>query len=111
MFEQESDHHYCKTVHITFQTKSKKFQHQLKLPAGVVKKLEKQKGGIFPIISTVEREFGLEVNYVRDKHLVLFGPSMEVLDLMAQTLILRYVIKVRFPIFCLWTERKLRVFL
>ena len=73
----------------------------MKLPFGVVKKLEKQKGGIFPIISTIETEFGLEVNYVRDKHFVLFGPSMEVLDLMAQTLILRYVIKVSCYVLCI----------
>ena len=56
--------------------------------------MEKQKGGIFPIIETIEKEFGLEIHYLRDKHFVIFGPSQDVLDLMAQTLVLRYIMKV-----------------
>lgn len=76
------------------QVKSKKFEHHIKLPPGIVKKIEKQKGGIFPIITATEKEFGLEIKYVRDKHFIIFGPNADVLELMAQTLVLRYVIKV-----------------
>ena len=57
--------------------------------------MEKQKGGIFPIIASTEKEFGLEVKYVRDRYFLIFGPNKDVLDLMAQTLVLRYVLKVR----------------
>lgn len=73
--------------------KSKKFENHLKLPPVIVKKIEKQKGGIFPIITATEKEFGLEIKYVRDKHFIIFGPNADFLELMAQTLVLRYVMK------------------
>ena len=77
-----------------FKVKSKKFKHQLKIPKEIVKKMENQKGGIFPIINSIEKEFGLEVKYIRDRFFILFGPSMSILELMSQTLVLRYVLKV-----------------
>ena len=77
-----------------FKVKSKKFKHQLKIPKEIVKKMENQKGGIFPIINSIEKEFGLEVKYVRDRFFTLFGPNMSILELMSQTLVLRYVLKV-----------------
>lgn len=65
----------------------------MKIPGGIVRKLEKQPGGISYILAKVEKEFGLKVDYVRKKHLTIFGPHLDILELAAQTLIYRYVLR------------------
>ncbi|XP_053407798.1 uncharacterized protein LOC123547558 [Mercenaria mercenaria] len=70
-----------------------RFKSEMKIPGGIVKKLEKQRDGISYILGRIEKEFGLKVDYVRKKHLTIFGPHLDILELAAQTLIYRYVIK------------------
>lgn len=69
------------------------YKSEMKLPGGLVRKLEKQREGIDYILGKIEKEFGLKVDYIRHKHLKIFGPHLDVLDLAAQTLVHLYVIK------------------
>lgn len=70
-----------------------RFRSEMKIPGGIVKKLEKQRGGIGYILTDIEKEFGLKVDYARKKHLTIYGPHLDILELAVQTLIHRYVIK------------------
>ncbi|KAH3789464.1 hypothetical protein DPMN_167645 [Dreissena polymorpha] len=66
---------------------------EMKIPTSIVKKMERNRYGIGFIISTIEREYGLKVAYERKKHMTLFGPHSDILELAVQTLIHKYVIK------------------
>jgi len=65
----------------------------MKIPYGIVRKLERQRCGIAAIAADVERELDLKVVYERKKHMTIYGPHLDILDLAVQTLIHRYVLK------------------
>ncbi|KAL4231379.1 hypothetical protein ACF0H5_008958 [Mactra antiquata] len=87
----------CRSVSPSFSFSSvsqhPKFKSEMKIPGGIVRKLEKQRGGISCVLSKLEKEFGLKVQYARKKHLIIYGPHLDILELAAQTLVHKYVIK------------------
>ena len=69
-----------------------KYKDELKLPGGLLKKLENQRGGIENIIFEFEKEYGLKIVYRRRKSLTIYGPNPDILELAAQTLVHRYIL-------------------
>lgn len=65
----------------------------MRIPGGIRRKLEKRRGGISCILTKIEKEFGLKVQYARKKYLIIYGPHLDILELAAQTLVHLYVIK------------------
>lgn len=65
----------------------------MKIPGGIFRKLEKQRCGINCVLTKIQKEFGLKLDYVRKKHLTIYGPHLDILELAVQTLVYCYVIK------------------
>ena len=63
--------------------------YQTRLNEEVVEKLEKQPGGIMPIIQRIEKEYGVKALHHKNT-VALVSPSNEVLELAVETLEDRY---------------------
>ena len=52
---------------------------QTKIPVEIVQKLEEMPGGIMPLLTRIEQEYGVRPLYQQSGKLVLISPSAEVL--------------------------------
>ena len=63
----------------------------MKLPENLVEKLEQLPDGIKPILTKIEKEYGLSTSsYEGNKHFSIIGPNPEILDLAIETLERRF---------------------
>jgi len=59
---------------------------QTKIPVEIVQKLEEMPGGIMPLLTRIEQEYGVRPLYQQSGKLVLISPSAEVLELAQETI-------------------------
>ena len=67
-------------------------QCEMKIPDLLVEVMEKNPGGIQPILKRVEKDFGLSTSssYIGKKNYFIVGPNPEILEMTLETLKYRF---------------------
>ena len=74
-----------------FQWNSYRQLYQTKVDGDLVQKLEESPDGIMPIITKIEKEYGVKALYLRSKQMILISPAVEILELVHETLESRFL--------------------
>jgi len=64
--------------------------YQTRVPDHLVQKLDNTYSGISPLVQTIEKEYGVRTTFNRNRQMVLVSPSVEMLELVLDTLEGRY---------------------